>query len=252
MAVPVPFTGNVQDLNNYNGFQWAFRCNRCGNGFRSPHEQDVASRGQEMLRMAARFFGGSVETVSDIATQVTRDRRKPAITDSVRGPNWYAGLCANGGRGSTTAAAEALRSHRHLAPRQYRQPSRLGVGGAPNAPAVVHRHRSRRPREPLGRRSQSPGGPPAPETRECTFCAYPTYGHPSPRDQQSRELGVHRQGSTPSVTATLDRPGALCRGGPRRQGMCRRRPLPGSRPVGRRQKLHRARRRHPTPSVPRR
>ncbi len=31
MAVPVPFTGNVQEVSNYNGFQWAFHCNRCGN-----------------------------------------------------------------------------------------------------------------------------------------------------------------------------------------------------------------------------
>jgi hypothetical protein len=65
MAVPVPFTGNMQDLSNYNGFQWAFHCNRCGNGFRSPYEQNVVSGGQEMLRMAGRFFGGPVETVSE-------------------------------------------------------------------------------------------------------------------------------------------------------------------------------------------
>lgn len=63
MAAPVPFTGNVQDLSNYNGFQWGFHCNRCGNGFRSSYEQNVVSRGQEMLRMAGRFFGGPVETV---------------------------------------------------------------------------------------------------------------------------------------------------------------------------------------------
>jgi hypothetical protein len=64
MPAPVPFTGNVTDLSNENGFQWEFRCNRCGNGFRSPFQQNVASRGRGVLRMAGEWFGGKVETFS--------------------------------------------------------------------------------------------------------------------------------------------------------------------------------------------
>ncbi|HUO40269.1 MAG TPA: hypothetical protein VMU34_21535 [Mycobacterium sp.] len=64
MGVPVPLTGNVRDLSNYNGFQWAFYCNRCGNGLHSPYEQNVASRGKGLLRMAGQIFGGPVEDIS--------------------------------------------------------------------------------------------------------------------------------------------------------------------------------------------
>jgi hypothetical protein len=64
VAAPVEFTGNVSDLGNENGFQWEFRCNRCGNGFQSPFEQNVASRGRGALRAAGRWFGGAIETFS--------------------------------------------------------------------------------------------------------------------------------------------------------------------------------------------
>ena len=64
MEGPVPFTGNVTDLSNPNGFQWAFRCNRCGNGFESPFEQSLTKRGRGMLRMAGEWFGGPVEKFS--------------------------------------------------------------------------------------------------------------------------------------------------------------------------------------------
>jgi hypothetical protein len=65
VGVPVPFTGNVTDLGNENGFQWEFRCNRCGNGFQSAFEQNVKARGRGVLRAAGRWFGGPVETFSE-------------------------------------------------------------------------------------------------------------------------------------------------------------------------------------------
>jgi hypothetical protein len=64
MAAPVPFTGNVWDLCNENGWQWEFRCDRCQNGYRSAFKQNVASRGRGVLRMASEWFGGKVETFS--------------------------------------------------------------------------------------------------------------------------------------------------------------------------------------------
>src|SRR6201998_2841524 len=77
------------------------------------------------------------------------------------------------------AGAPARRAHQHLTPRQYHQPTRPGVGGAPNARALVPRHQSRPPHEPPDGRSQSPGGQPAPETLGCSCDACPTCGHPS-------------------------------------------------------------------------
>jgi hypothetical protein len=64
-VTPIEFTGNVSDLGNENGFQWEFRCNRCGNGFQSPFEQNLAARGRGALRAAGRWFGGALETFSD-------------------------------------------------------------------------------------------------------------------------------------------------------------------------------------------
>jgi hypothetical protein len=36
MADIVPFTDNYVDLSNDSGYQFEFRCERCGNGYRSP------------------------------------------------------------------------------------------------------------------------------------------------------------------------------------------------------------------------
>ena len=55
------------------------------------------------------------------------------------------------------------------------------VPGAPNDPALVHRHRSRPPHAPPAGQSRSPGGQPAPGTPGCTSYACPTYGQPSRR-----------------------------------------------------------------------
>src|SRR6185369_11460692 len=105
------------------------------------------------------------------STGCVRRRRRLRLFSKTHGPNVI--------RRFHGASAPTLRVHQHPAPRQYRQPRPLGVGGAPTAPALVHPHRSRRPHEPPADRSRSPGGQPAPETPGCTSYACPTYGHPS-------------------------------------------------------------------------
>jgi len=98
MVAPVAFTGNVLDLCNENGFQWEFTCDRCDNGFRSPFEQNVASRGRGILRMAGEWFGGKVETFSSGVEEfndygyigeesATKDRHFARAVDVVR-PNF--------------------------------------------------------------------------------------------------------------------------------------------------------------------
>src|SRR6185369_14211984 len=105
------------------------------------------------------------------STGCVRRRRRLRLFSKTHGPNVI--------RRFHGASAPTLRVHQHPAPRQYRQPRPLGVGGAPTAPALVHQHRSRRPHEPPADRSRSPGGQPAPETPGCTSYACPTYRHPS-------------------------------------------------------------------------
>lgn len=95
VVAPVPFTGNVRDLCNENGFQWEFSCNRCGNGFQSPFEQNIASRGRGLLRMAGEWFGGGAQTLSSGVEDfnnygwggeqsATKDRHFAKAVDTVR------------------------------------------------------------------------------------------------------------------------------------------------------------------------
>lgn len=60
MADAVPFTDNVFDLSNHNGYQFEFRCERCGNGYRSGFERDKVSTGRTVLRAISSFGGGGV------------------------------------------------------------------------------------------------------------------------------------------------------------------------------------------------
>jgi hypothetical protein len=61
---PVPAIGDVSDLCGDTGFQWEFRCKRCGDPYRSPFEQNVAGRGRGLLRVAGQWFGGDVARAS--------------------------------------------------------------------------------------------------------------------------------------------------------------------------------------------
>src|SRR6185369_15713816 len=134
------------------------------------------------------------------STGCVRRRRRLRLFSKTHGPNVI--------RRFHGASAPTLRVHQHPAPRQYRQPRPLGVGGAPTAPALVHQHRSRRLHEPPDDRSRSPGGQPAPETPGCTSYACPTYGHPSrgtssPTSQVSTIRGQPHIPTLISTTPTL-------------------------------------------------
>lgn len=56
----VPFTDNIRDLSNRDGFQFEFRCERCGNGYRSAFQRDVVQTGQTIARGVGRLLGGSL------------------------------------------------------------------------------------------------------------------------------------------------------------------------------------------------
>ena len=63
----VPFTGNVRDLCNAEGWQFEFCCNRCGNGFRSAFKRNKADLGRGLLRSVGGFFGGVAGELSTAA-----------------------------------------------------------------------------------------------------------------------------------------------------------------------------------------
>ena len=70
----VPFTDNYDDLSNFEGYQFEFHCERCGNGYRSPYVADVKERGKGLLRAAGGLLGGGLERLSNAADQFNFDR----------------------------------------------------------------------------------------------------------------------------------------------------------------------------------
>src|SRR5262249_55767556 len=88
--------------------------------------------------------------------------------------------------------------------RQYRQPQPVGVGGAPNAPALVH---------PISA-ATCPTGRPGSITRRAAYSRnsgvyvrrLPDIRTSFPRDRQPHHSGVHHQGSTPILVVGDARP----------------------------------------------
>jgi hypothetical protein len=74
MSELVPFTDNFADLSNYEGYQFEFFCERCGNGYRSPYVPDVKEKGRGLLRAAGGLFGGMSQSLSQAAEALSYDR----------------------------------------------------------------------------------------------------------------------------------------------------------------------------------
>ena len=74
VADSVPFTDNFSDLSNAQGYQFEFRCERCGNGFRSAFQRDNVETGRSVLRAVGSFFGGTLRDLSNSADQWRYDR----------------------------------------------------------------------------------------------------------------------------------------------------------------------------------
>jgi hypothetical protein len=85
----VPFTDNVQDLSNTEGYQFEFHCERCGNGYRSPFKRDKMETGRGLLRAVGSMFGGVAADVSRSVEQWRYDRatnspaKDKALTEAV-------------------------------------------------------------------------------------------------------------------------------------------------------------------------
>lgn len=75
MSTPIAFTDNVRDLSNAGGYQFEFRCERCGNGYRSAYRTDVVAKGSSLVQAAGRFFGGKVADLSYAAGSWAADRQ---------------------------------------------------------------------------------------------------------------------------------------------------------------------------------
>jgi hypothetical protein len=82
MAGDIPFTDNIRDLSNNDGYQFEFVCERCGNGYRSPYQPNIKERGRGLLRAATSLLGDRVESLgnlSNAADQLAFDRNTNSV-----------------------------------------------------------------------------------------------------------------------------------------------------------------------------
>lgn len=70
MAERLEFTSNYEDLSTDTGFQFNFRCDRCGNGYRSKFTPSATGTISNVLDAASSIFGGLLSTASDLGNRV--------------------------------------------------------------------------------------------------------------------------------------------------------------------------------------
>jgi hypothetical protein len=118
MAGFTPFTNNYQDLSDQHGYQFEFRCDICGSGYRSEFQRSALGTAGTLLQGASNLFGGmfggassATNTVQNVADRGARDEAlKKAATELMpkfkqcprdhlwvddRCWNEQAGLCVN-------------------------------------------------------------------------------------------------------------------------------------------------------------
>jgi hypothetical protein len=93
MSRPIAFTDNVSDLSNQNGYQFEFRCERCGNGYRSAFQSDALSTGRKIIDSMGSLFGGRMAEIGNVASEwavnrgtnsAAKDKALDAAVDEIR------------------------------------------------------------------------------------------------------------------------------------------------------------------------
>src|SRR5689334_652042 len=60
MAALIPFTSNYTDVSTYEGYQFEFHCQRCGNGYRSAFRHSVMGFGGRLAALGGGILGGEI------------------------------------------------------------------------------------------------------------------------------------------------------------------------------------------------
>lgn len=84
MPANIPFTDNYDDLSTERGFQFRFRCERCGNGYMSSFQPSMTGMASDALRAASGLFGGILGRAADSAYDVQRMVGGPAHDAALR------------------------------------------------------------------------------------------------------------------------------------------------------------------------
>ncbi len=125
MAGFTPFTSNYSDLSDENGYQFEFRCDICGSGYRSEFIRSNLGTVGNLLSGAGSIVGGffgsagnAADRVKDITDRGARDEalKKAAneimalFTRCTRSNNWVDETCWNEARGLCVSCAPKLAS----------------------------------------------------------------------------------------------------------------------------------------------
>jgi hypothetical protein len=117
-----PFTSNYQDLSTNQGYQFEFRCDICGSGYRSEWQKNLLGTGASILGGASSVIGGlwGARNAAESAQQITdrggRDKAlekasneiMPMFHRCVRCNNWVDETCFNKARGLCVNCAPNL------------------------------------------------------------------------------------------------------------------------------------------------
>lgn len=68
----VQFVNNYDDLSTDRGYQFRFRCDRCGNGHMSEFQTSVVGTAGSVLRVASDLFGGWFNSVGHSSYEIQR------------------------------------------------------------------------------------------------------------------------------------------------------------------------------------
>jgi hypothetical protein len=80
----IEFTDNYEDLSTDQGFQFKFRCERCGDGFMSSFQTNTLGMAGSLLRGASSLLGGVLGNVANSTYEVQRAVGGPQHDAAVR------------------------------------------------------------------------------------------------------------------------------------------------------------------------
>lgn len=66
------FTGNYEDLSTDRGYQFKFRCDKCGNGYLSSFQVSKLGMASSAMRAAGSLFGGILGSAANSAYEIQR------------------------------------------------------------------------------------------------------------------------------------------------------------------------------------
>ena len=80
----IQFTENYDDLSTDRGYQFKFHCDKCGNGYLTSFQPNVAGIAGGLLRAAGDLLGGALGRAGDSAYEIQQAIGGPAHDDALR------------------------------------------------------------------------------------------------------------------------------------------------------------------------